>query len=281
MDRSSGHRLQAAGLMVFVLNFLLMFPALSQSNDSTVLDQTGKKQRFNFTANGVYAILETNLRFETANGLLGLRLNLEDHLGLEKYKIMPVFSGRFNIKNRHNLFGMFYSLPRSSYFRLQKDIEYNGQIINIDTDIHTYFNINALSLGYMYDVIHDSRSHLGLFINFYILSLRSGISSDQEKLNENFKITASLPNFGAQTYYKIHKRFGLSGIISLFFLSLDDLSGAIHTLGGQMDFYLTRWLELGVGYYMFDLNIEAYESQFTGIIDYTYQGPYLSLGFRF
>lgn len=153
MDKSSRHSLQAAGLMVFVLNFLLMFPALSQFNDSTVLDQTGRKQRFNFTANGVYAILETNLRFETANGLLGLRLNLEDHLGLEKYKIMPVFSGSFNIKNRHNLFGMFYSLPRSSDFQLQKDIEYNGQIINIDTDIHTYFNINALSLGYMYDPI--------------------------------------------------------------------------------------------------------------------------------
>ena len=126
MDRSSGHSFVAARFMVFVLNLLLIFPALSQSNDSTVLDQSGRKQRFNFTANGVYAILETNLRFETANGLLGLRLNLEDHLGLEKYKIMPVFSGSFNIKKQAQSFrnvlqpAPFKLFPTAKRHRVQR-----------------------------------------------------------------------------------------------------------------------------------------------------------------
>ncbi len=37
----------------------------------------------------------------------------------------------------------------------------------------------------------------------------------------------------------------------------------------------------GLGYYLFDLNLEVAKSQFTGIFDYIFQGPYLNLGFRF
>ena len=93
--------------------------------------------------------------------------------------------------------------------------------------------------------------------------------------------SAPLPNFGAQAYYKIKEWFGVSGLFSLFFLSIDDYAGSIHTFGGQMDFYLMPWLDAGLGYYLFDINLEVSKTQFTGLFDYLYKGPYLSLGFRF
>lgn len=265
----------------FILNLLLVNPGVAQSNDSTSAVQTSKRQCFHITVNGIYAILETNLRFESANGILGAKINFEDHLGMDKYRIMPMFTATFNIKNRHNLFAMFYSLPRDSYYETKREIEFNGEIFEVGTEIFSYFNTNVYSLGYMYDAVLDSRSHLGLFVNFYILTIGTGVSTTNGLVNENFEVTAPLPNFGAQAFYKLNKRFGLSGIFSIFFLSVGDFSGAIHTIGGELDFYLTRWLELGLGYYLFDLNIEAETPQFTGIFDYTYQGPYLSLGFRF
>jgi len=48
-----------------------------------------------------------------------------------------------------------------------------------------------------------------------------------------------------------------------------------------MDFYLTQWMEAGLGYYLFDINLEVSKPEFTGLFDYLYKGPYLSLGFRF
>lgn len=265
----------------FILNLILVNPAVAQSNDSTSTDQTTKQQRFHVSVNGVYAILETNIRFESTNGLLGVKINLEDNLGLEKYRIMPMFTATFNIKNRHNIFGMYYGIPRDSYYQTKRDFEFKGEMISAGTEIYSYYNTNVFSLGYMYDAIRDSRSHLGLFVNLYILTLNTGVSSNREPINQSFRVTAPLPNFGAQAFYKLHKRFGLSGLFSIFFLSVGDFSGAIHNIGGELDFYLTRWLELGLGYYLFDLNIEAETPQFTGIFDYTYQGPYLSIGFRF
>lgn len=268
-------------IAVLALCFLFVSQIYPQSTDSSIAIPPVKEPRFHFTASGIYAMLETNLRFELPNGLLGVKINFEDHLGLEKYKMMPVFTGKINIKNRHNIFAMYYFLGRSSHFELQKEIEFNDQIFNINTVIDGYFNLNTVSLGYMYDVVKDSKSHLGLFLNLYMLSLKTGISVDQTNLRESFWVYAPFPNVGAQTEFKINERFGLSGLFSIFFLSMNGYSGAIHTVNGQMDFSLTNWLDLAIGYYWFDLNLEAQKTSFTGILDYTYQGPYLEMGFRF
>jgi len=178
-----------------------------------------------------YAILETNLRFESASGILGAKINFEKNLGMDKYRVMPMLNARFNVRGRYNIFALYYGLPRDAYYVTKRDIEFGNRFIAAGTEVFSYFNTNVYSLGYMYDAVSDARSHLGLF--------------------------------------------------SLFFLSIDDYAGSIHTLGAQMDFYLTRWLELGLGYYLFDLNLEVSKTQFTGLFDYLYQGPYLSAGFRF
>ena len=265
---------------IFLL-ILFLYPAAAQTEDSVNVDQKVKVPRFEVSVNGIYAFLETNLRFEGPGGFLGLNLNMEDHMGLAKYKMMPVFTGKVNIKSRHSIFVMYYSLPRSSSFIIDKSFEFNGKVIDINTQVDTYFNMNVGSIGYMYDVIRDTKSHLGLFVNFYYISLKTGVSSNQEILNEDVWLKAPLPNIGAESHYNFGKRFGVSGLISIFFLSFDDVSGSMHTLSTQMDFLLWPWLELGLGYYWFDLNLEVEDNQFTGIMDYTYQGPYVGLGFRF
>ena len=253
----------------------------SQTNDSSAIAQTLKRPRFQAQLNGIYAILETNLRFESATGILGVKINFEDNLGMDKYRVMPMINARFNVKGRHNIFAMYYGLPRDAYYVTKRDIEFDDRIIEAGTEVFSYFNTNVYSLGYMYDAVSDARSHLGLFVNFYILTVATGISSATEPIDENFTVTAPLPNFGAQAYYKINNWFGVSGLFSLFFLSIGDYAGSIHTLGAQLDFYLTRWLELGLGYYLFDLNLEVSKTQFTGLFDYLYQGPYLGVGLRF
>jgi hypothetical protein len=268
-------------LFVFAFGSLLAIGGQDSAGDSITSGGSTKKSRFEIQVNGIYATMETNLRFESATGILGVKINFEDNLGMDKHRILPMFNVRFNIKNRHNIFAMYYGLPRDSYYVTKRDIEFRDRFIPAGTEVFSHFNTNVYSLGYMYDVFDDERSRLGLFANFYILTVASGISSNAEQLNENFTVTAPLPNFGAQAYYKINDWFGVSGLFSLIFLSVGDYARSIHTLGGQMDFYLLRWLEAGLGYYLFDINLEVSKTQFTGLFDYIYQGPYLSLGFRF
>ena len=273
-------RIRCIFLFTVLLILSVLGPVKSQSSDSSDVARTLKRSRFQIHLNGIYSILETNLRFESATGILGVKINFEENLGMDKYRIMPMLNARFNVKGRHNIFAMYYGLPRDAYYVTKRDIEFGDRYVEAGTEIFSYFNTNVYSLGYMYDAVSDARSRLGLFVNFYVLTVATGISSDTESINESFRITAPLPNFGAQAYYKINRWLGVSGMFSMFFLSIDDYAGSIHTLGGQLDFYLTRWLEAGLGYYVFDLNLEVSKTQFTGMFDYIYQGPYLGLGFR-
>jgi hypothetical protein len=275
------HLLRTTILFILGLSLFLTAPVQSRTPDSSAVSQTVKRPRIMIQLNGIYTILETNLRFESNSGLLGVKINFEDNLGMDKYRLMPMVNARINVKNKHNIFAMYYGLPRDAYHVTKQDLEFNNKVIPEGTEVYSYFNTNVYSLGYMYDAVSDARSRLGLFVNFYVLTVATGVSSSSEPLDENFQVTAPLPNFGAQAYYKINDWFGVSGLFSLFFLTIDDFSGSIHTLGGQMDFYLTRWLDAGLGYYLFDLNLEVSKTQFTGLLDYLYKGPYLSLGFRF
>jgi len=268
-------------LAIFLLNLIVIIPVLAQPNDSIKAYEGRNRPRFDITVNAIYAFMETNLRFESVNGLLGARINFEDHLGLPNPKVMPMISTVFNIKKRSNLLAYYYGVPRDSYYTTNKEFDYNGEIIDAGTEIRGHFNINVYSLGYMYDVVVDSKSRLGLFINVYVLTFNTGISSDTEAINQSFRITAPLPHIGGMASYQLHPKIGLSGLFSFFFLSAGKFEGSIHTLGAQVDFNITQWLDMGIGYYMFDLNLESEATNFTGLFDFTYQGPYISTGFRF
>ena len=267
--------------MILGLNLLLITQVLPQSSDSASVDQTRKEPRFHLSESGIYAILETNVRFETLNGLLGLKIGMEDHLRLDKYRVMPIFSARIRIKNRHHIYGMYYNLPRKGSFVTEEEFEFEDQLIPAGIQVDSYFDLHALSVGYMYALIRQERGGLGIFANFFMATADMGLSSDWEDLNEDFRIVGILPNFGMLPYYRINNRFGFSGMISLFFMNLDEFGGSIHTVGAQFDAHLTRWLQMGVGYYLFDVSIEAVEPDFKGTFHYTYQGPFIGLSFRF
>jgi hypothetical protein len=111
-------------LVIFALGSLLKVSAHAPAGDSTAASRSTKKPRFEIQVNGIYATLETNLRFESSAGILGVKINFEDNLGMDKHRILPMFNARFNIKNRHNIFAMYYGLPRDAYYVTKRDIEF-------------------------------------------------------------------------------------------------------------------------------------------------------------
>ena len=69
---------------LYILSFSLLLNATvqSQTSDSARVGQPIKRPRFEIQVNGIYASMETNLRFESSNGILGVKINFEDNLGM-------------------------------------------------------------------------------------------------------------------------------------------------------------------------------------------------------
>jgi hypothetical protein len=267
-----------------MVSVLIAIPHLAYGQTSSFendLTEREKQPRFNITTVGIFAFLNTNLRFETPNGLLGVQINMEENLGLDRREFMFVGSFIFNIKKRHYLYGLYYNLPRRSEKVLEQDIEFDTLFIPAGTGIRGYFNTAVYSLGYMYQALKEERSELGFYMNFYTLTVASGVKSDLGNLNENFRITAPLPNLGLMFKYQLGNRFFLSGNYGFFFLKIGNYKGSINNLSLNINYQIAKWLKMGAGYYVFNLNIEASEKYFSGIIDYTYQGPFIGTSFLF
>ena len=281
MEYSSGHRFKFTALLAFVISFLMTNQAFAQSTEFNRFNKSGNEKRFLVSANWIYAKLETNIRFESSTGFLGLKIELEEDLGLDTWKSMPVFTAMIKLGDRHYINAWYYYLARGGTRITDKEFEFNGTLIGLGTEINTYFDLHALSIGYAYQLIRQERAGLAIFANFYTTFVNSGINSNLEKLNENASFPAVFPNLGLIPYYKLTDRIGFSGIISLFFMNMDDYSGSVHNIGAQLDLHVTPWLDLGIGYYLFDVTMEMAESTFKGIFDYTYQGPFIGIALRF
>jgi hypothetical protein len=281
MGYSSGHRSKYIALLACVISFLMTIQAIAQSTDFNRFNKNGNEKRFLLSANWIYAKLETNIRFESSTGFLGLKIELEEDLGLDTWNSMPVFTAMIKLGDRHYINAWYYYLARGGTRITEKEFEFNGALIGVGTEINTYFDLHALSIGYAYQLIRQERAGVAIFANLYTTFVNSGMNSNLEKLNENARFPAVFPNLGLIPYYKLTDRIGFSGIISLFFMNMDDYSGSVHNIGAQLDLLVTPWLNLGIGYYLFDVTMDMTDSTFTGIFDYTYQGPYIGLGFRF
>lgn len=95
--------IRTIGVVIVLFNLIIHALVQSQSSDSTNVTQPVKRSRFQIQLNGIYSILETDLRFESATGILGVKINFEENLGMDKYRIIPMINARFDVKGRLNI----------------------------------------------------------------------------------------------------------------------------------------------------------------------------------
>ena len=68
------------------------------------------RPRFHIDINGVYAFLDTYVRFETPNNLIGVKISLEDNLGLINSKSLVTSSITYRITRRSGIYASYYGL---------------------------------------------------------------------------------------------------------------------------------------------------------------------------
>ena len=249
------------------------------------LEKTKKKAslgpRFSLTINGVFASLDTYARFETPNNLLGVKLSLEDNLGLVNSKYFFHSTFIYRITPRSGIYASYYGLNRSNSYTLKEDIPYLDKIIPKRTEIDAYFNTRVASAGYLYSILTEPNSFLGAYCNIFFITLKTGVVSDVNNLKEEVSYLAPLPNFGLVTYFKLHKWMGIGANASVFFINLDDFNGNIYDVGLMLNLKATKWLAFNLGYTSFNIHVYFEEKDYNTTVGYNFRGPTLGAEFKF
>ena len=117
MRFSSGYKFKCTALLLIVISFLMTIQALAQSTDFNRYYENGKKKKFYVSANWAYAMLETNIRFETSSGFLSFK-NLK-HRGIRSWlTLLGIFIGVMAVValiGLGNGFSEIISVPNSTF----------------------------------------------------------------------------------------------------------------------------------------------------------------------
>lgn len=274
-------KIKTGTIFLFFLTMSFCIANKGYSQENTKKTKKDFKQSVFLTGDFVNASLETTISFESKSGLLTANIGLEQNLGLVKSKIFFTGSALWRITYRSGIFGSYYGIHRSKVYTVNQDIPYLDKFIPKGTEVKVYFNTNVTSLGYMFTIVNDTKSYLGGFINFFLMSIKTGVSAQGLTLQENVSFFAPLPNFGVVTIFKVTNWLELSSKFGIFYLRLDEFSGKINDFNIGAQFKINKWLGVNLAYKVFDVSILFYTHDIKTVADYNFRGPALGVSLNF
>lgn len=271
------------GLLLLSLSSFSLYAQKDSLSNKQLRKERRKEFKKSVLISGSFlrADLETSITFKGAQDILSLTIGLENNLGLEKLKLFFTGSVLWRITPRSGVYASFYNIHRRKSYHLDLDLPFLNETFPNGTDIETYFNTDVTSLGYMFTLVDDEHAFLGAFINIYLMSLRTGIISDGESLNENLKYLAPLPDIGLMATFSITKWLTLKGKIAVFALKIEDYSGKINDFSMGAVFRITPCLGGHISYEVFNISVVDQHEYFRALIEYDYRGPAFGITLKF
>lgn len=231
---------------------------------------------------GFYNITATTgIRLDALGGLIGASIDLEDDLDLEEVKSASYLSFAWRMSGRHFLEMEQFTFKRSGATTLTAEVEFGDNVFEFGAIVNSYFDTKVTRISYAY-VVHDSDNFvLGLSAGLHITKLNTGISeilvsfSDQDVAFAS--VTAPLPVIGMTAGWSINEKWFMYGRVQIFRLSIDDYDGRLDHASVKLEYDAFKHVGIGVGYDLFDLDLDIDKRLWNGNVNFRFHGPILYL----
>jgi hypothetical protein len=143
-------------------------------------EEERKKLKHHFILNfsTTYAFLKTQVRFITPNGLLSFQVGLEKNLKMPDRQMFFSGSMIYRITPRSGLYAMYYGLKRETTHVLNEDIYLPKDTIFAGSYVNAFFNTQVYSFGYLFSILSQEKSFLGVYFNVYLMDIGTGLKSN-------------------------------------------------------------------------------------------------------
>ncbi len=260
--------------------------ALAQDPDDWTQWPMG--QRFRISLGAYVPSLDTQVRVDRSNGLVGTTINFEQNLGMRDTAILPTFNFGWRFARRHNLGASYFELNRSGSEVTQTEIRIGDKVFNVDLPVSSFFDIKVLSTSYSYSVLFDAKKELALSVGLSIQDLTFGMQGNQGGVlvEDKSDLTAPLPTFGISGGYAFTDKWIFRGTVGIFAVELDwddqdNLNGSILDINLVLFYQPFKHYRFGLAYTNFDVDLDwTKRGKFTQI-NYDYKGPMFLFGATF
>ncbi|MGI9260534.1 MAG: hypothetical protein ACR2QR_00790 [Woeseiaceae bacterium] len=215
---------------------------------------------------------DTKTRIDSQAFGFGTEIDFEDDLGLDSSDSVFRIDGHVDIATRHKVLFSIYDLSRRSGKVLEDDISYGDTFFPIDTNLSATVDFRTYKISYAYSVLHNESGHLDLSLGAYVADIKSHLVAENIGSTDTRDITAPLPVLGIRGAWYFAERWSLIGSAELFALAVDNVDGRLSDFYIAAEYQAFDNVAFGLGLNDVRINIDTTEDDFTGSLDWHYDG---------
>ena len=276
------------------MKLVVVLSILGLSHATSVFAQTDDWQswpmgeKYLLTLDAYFPTLDTRVRVDASDNTPGTTIDFEQNLGMSDTETLPIVTFSWRFAKKHRLDLGYFSLDRSGSSVTDTQIRFGDIVIDADLPISSFFDVDVTYVSYSYSLIFDERKELSLSAGLSVQDFAFGIQGNagQGLIEAESGLTAPLPTFGINGAYALTDKWFIragAGVFS-FDLALTDesgLTGEIISATASINHQTFKNVRFGLSYLFFD--IDTSWGNFAGFnsLQYSYQGPALSIGGNF
>ena len=241
------------GAVFVALVFTAAAPAEAQRDFEPLFD------KFNFSLQGSWIGLKTEIGLDSETLGTGTTLNFEDDLGLSSSEAIPSLAFEWQIARKHRLGVRWQDISRDSSAQALTEIQWGDEIIPIDAGITLTFDITQYFIDYTYYPWVKEKWAVGFGLGIRWLDLKAQLQWEEETIGEggdSIDQAAPLPYiyFEYRRMFSDHWRF-IAGLGWLD-LSIDNFSGGNYVGRASIEYLVGKRWSFGGAINLANVNVD-------------------------
>jgi hypothetical protein len=233
------------------------------------------EDRFRLEVDILHANYETQIRLDETPQNPGTLISAEEDLGLDDTDTvlqleLTLLPGDHHLVRLHGL-----SMRRNGYAYLTRNIEWDDRTYAAGQRVDSRINISMIGLTYGWLPFRTDRYEFGVTAGVQIADVEMNVEVRSEPPEETEEGIAPIPFVGIEGRYDFSRRWSIDGRYQYLSLSKDDLDAKITDARFAIRWRKNQHFVLGLGYRLFDLNIESLDEDTPGFVSLGMKGPML------
>jgi len=242
-------------------------------------------ERYKISAGFFEGLNNTSVKVGTDSGKIGTAIDFEDNLGFTKYSPSFFADIQWRSTSRSRFALSYYNLRRNANYRLRESIDFGDNTYQVNADVYAYFNTSIYRFSYGYAFFSKSKFELGLLIGTHIIGAKAGIKLNTNivsaQINDDFGVTAPLPDFGIWGGCELSNRFAIIGEIDYLAIKINTINGRILGYNLSLIYKPLKNLNLTIGSTGLNLKVDAYSDNLNGHLKWGNNGVFLKATYSF
>ncbi len=236
-----------------------------------------------------YPNLSTQIRVDTDIGL-GTEIDFEDDLDLSDRKGLWSFELNAPLGKRWLVQAEYLDLSRSSSATLERDLTWGEENYQIGAAVRSYFDVKIYRVSAGYRFYNRENWVFGGLIGAHVADTSAGIGL---RLTNNTGGSVGwesevdtggvvpLPNLGLFWSWRFAEKWVLDTRADFLAVEISGIRGRLLAGALNASYVINPEWSVGLGYSVFDLNIDVDKEDWRGEFSFGYDGPRFYAQFQF